>query len=43
MANTEPLADFTTRLVDVEGVGKTVHVAGSGPAVVLMPDWPGWR
>ncbi|GGS35744.1 dienelactone hydrolase family protein [Actinokineospora fastidiosa] len=40
---TEPdaLSDFTARLVDVDGVSKTVHVSGSGPAVVLMPEMPG--
>jgi dienelactone hydrolase len=37
----DPLDDFTRRVVDVDGVGKTVYVAGSGPAVVLMPEMPG--
>jgi dienelactone hydrolase len=37
----DPIADFSRRLVDVEGVVKTVYVAGSGPAVVLMPEMPG--
>ncbi|VVJ19573.1 Dienelactone hydrolase family protein [Amycolatopsis camponoti] len=46
MAITEPrpddaLTDFSKRLVDIEGVGKTVYVGGSGPAVVLMPEMPG--
>lgn len=46
MAITEPrpddaLADFSKRLVDIEGVSKTVYVGGSGPAVVLMPEMPG--
>jgi dienelactone hydrolase len=46
MAITEPqaddaLADFSTRLIDTEGVSKTVYVGGSGPAVVLMPEMPG--
>ncbi|AWS46485.1 dienelactone hydrolase [Streptosporangium sp. 'caverna'] len=35
------ITDFSCRLVDVEGVVKTVYVAGSGPAVVLMPEMPG--
>lgn len=35
------ITDFSRRLVDVEGVVKTVYVAGSGPAVVLMPEMPG--
>ncbi|ROO88216.1 dienelactone hydrolase family protein [Actinocorallia herbida] len=37
----DPITDFTRRLVDVEGVAKTVYTAGSGPAVVLMPEMPG--
>ncbi len=37
----DAIADFSRRLVDVEGVVKTVYVAGSGPAVVLMPEMPG--
>ncbi|MEU0795074.1 dienelactone hydrolase family protein [Amycolatopsis sp. NPDC005961] len=46
MAITEPrpddaLTDFSKRLVDIGGVGKTVYVGGSGPAVVLMPEMPG--
>jgi len=35
------IADFTRREVDVDGVQKRVYVAGSGPAVVLMPEMPG--
>ncbi|MEQ0557948.1 dienelactone hydrolase family protein [Amycolatopsis sp. NEAU-NG30] len=45
MAITEPqadaLEDFPARLIDSGGTGKTVHVGGSGPAVVLMPEMPG--
>ncbi|MFJ4975331.1 dienelactone hydrolase family protein [Streptomyces coeruleorubidus] len=37
----DAITDFSHRLVDVAGVVKTVHVAGSGPAVVLMPEMPG--
>lgn len=37
----EVITDFTKRLVDVDGISKTVYVAGSGPAVVLMPEMPG--
>ncbi|WP_328993495.1 dienelactone hydrolase family protein [Kribbella sp. NBC_01245] len=37
----DAIADFADRLVDVDGVVKTVYVAGSGPAVVLMPEMPG--
>ena len=35
------MTDFSGRLADVDGVAKTVYVAGSGPAVVLMPEMPG--
>ncbi len=37
----DAITDFSRRLVDVDGVVKTVYVAGSGPAVVLMPEMPG--
>ncbi|MEU8526915.1 MULTISPECIES: dienelactone hydrolase family protein [Streptomyces] len=37
----DEIRDFSHRRVDVAGVVKTVHVAGSGPAVVLMPEMPG--
>lgn len=37
----DPLTDFQHRVVEVEGVAKTVHVSGSGPAVVIMPEMPG--
>ena len=35
------ISDFARRLVDVDGVVKTVYVAGAGPAVILMPEMPG--
>ncbi|MEU6725888.1 dienelactone hydrolase family protein [Nonomuraea wenchangensis] len=41
MSLDDPITDFRRRSVDVEGVVKTVYVAGSGPAVVLMPEMPG--
>ncbi|MFC9974664.1 dienelactone hydrolase family protein [Spirillospora sp. NPDC127200] len=37
----DPITDFHRREVDVDGTVKTVYVAGSGPAVVLMPEMPG--
>ncbi|MFJ3788519.1 dienelactone hydrolase family protein [Kitasatospora sp. NPDC090091] len=37
----DPLDDFSPRSVGIDGVDKTVYVAGSGPAVVLMPEMPG--
>jgi dienelactone hydrolase len=35
------IRDFSRREVNVDGVAKTVYVAGSGAAVVLMPEMPG--
>ncbi|WP_254399834.1 dienelactone hydrolase family protein [Streptomyces sp. AC602_WCS936] len=37
----DPLDDFSRRAVSVDDVGKTVYVAGAGPAVILMPEMPG--
>lgn len=37
----DAIAHFSRRQVDVDGVVKTVYVAGTGPAVVLMPEMPG--
>src|SRR5689334_14155949 len=37
----DKITDFSRQLVDVDGVVKAVYVAGSGPAVVLMPEMPG--
>jgi dienelactone hydrolase len=37
----DEIADFSREMVDVEGVVKAVYVAGSGPAVVVMPEMPG--
>ncbi|AXK35990.1 dienelactone hydrolase [Streptomyces armeniacus] len=37
----DAITDFSRRSVDVDGVVKTVHVSGTGPAVVLMPEMPG--
>ena len=37
----DPLDDFTARRIEIEGLAKTVHVAGSGPAVIVMPETPG--
>ncbi|MDI2127546.1 dienelactone hydrolase family protein [Yinghuangia seranimata] len=35
------LDDFAKRVVSLGGDEKTVYVAGSGPAVVVMPEMPG--
>jgi dienelactone hydrolase len=37
----DPLDDFTRRIVSLEGIPTTVYVAGSGPAVIVMPEMPG--
>ncbi len=37
----DPLDDFVPRRVDIDGISKIVHVAGSGPAVIVMPETPG--
>ena len=41
LAVPDPLDDFTPRVVDIDGLARTVHVAGSGPAVIVMPETPG--
>jgi len=37
----DPLEDFDARMVSLEGIAKRVHVAGSGPAVIVMTEMPG--
>jgi dienelactone hydrolase len=37
----DAITDFSRRSVEVAGVRKVVYVAGSGAAVVLMPEMPG--
>lgn len=37
----DPLEDFAARVITVEEVGKVVHVAGDGPAVIVMAEMPG--
>jgi dienelactone hydrolase len=37
----DPLEDFDPRSVTLEGVTKTVHVAGSGAGVIVMTEMPG--
>ena len=37
----DPLEDFTSRRIEIDGLSKIVHVAGSGPAVIVMPETPG--
>jgi len=37
----DALDDFTPRSVDIDGLARTVHVSGTGPAVIVMPEMPG--
>jgi len=37
----DPLDDFEPRAITLDGVTKTVHVAGKGPAVIVMTEMPG--
>src|SRR5499433_3779973 len=41
LSNDDPLDDFARREITLDGVTKIVHVAGSGPAVVVMAEMPG--
>ncbi|ARU04175.1 dienelactone hydrolase [Comamonas serinivorans] len=37
----DSLDDFTPRRITLDGVEKVVHVAGNGPAVIVMTEMPG--
>ncbi len=37
----DPLEDFDPRQITLDGVTKVVHVAGNGPAVIVMTEMPG--
>lgn len=37
----DPLTDFKARAITLDGTTRTVHVSGSGPAVVVMAEMPG--
>jgi dienelactone hydrolase len=37
----DPLEDFDHRTVTLDGATKVVHVAGEGPAVIVMAEMPG--
>ncbi len=37
----DPLEDFDPRMVTLDDVQKVVHVAGTGPAVIVMTEMPG--
>jgi dienelactone hydrolase len=37
----DPLEDFSAREITLGGIAKRVHVAGSGPGVIVMAEMPG--
>lgn len=37
----DPLEDFNPREITLDGATKLVHVAGAGPAVIIMAEMPG--
>jgi dienelactone hydrolase len=41
MNEDDPLTDFTPREITLDGIKKVVHVAGAGPAVIVMTEMPG--
>ena len=41
MHEDDPLLDFDPRAITLDGVTKVVHVAGTGPAVIVMTEMPG--
>ena len=41
MRQDDLLEDFDHRAIELNGTAKTVHVAGSGPAVIVMTEMPG--
>jgi dienelactone hydrolase len=41
MTEDDQLEDFTPREITLDDVGKVVHVAGAGPAVIVMTEMPG--
>ncbi len=41
MQEDDALEDFTPRQIILDGVSKTVHVTGAGPAVLVMTEMPG--
>src|SRR6202051_999241 len=41
MMQDDPLEDFERREISLDGVTKAVHVAGAGPAVIVMTEMPG--
>lgn len=41
MKEDDALDDFAHREITLDGVARVVHVAGTGPAVIVMSEMPG--
>src|SRR5438132_10454478 len=41
MNEDDPLEDFTSREISLDGITKIVYVAGAGSAVIVMTEMPG--
>jgi len=41
MNQDDPLEDFAQRDITLDGIAKVVHIAGQGPAVLVMTEMPG--
>lgn len=41
LGQSDPLDDFEPRTITLDGIGKRAHVAGIGPAVIVMTEMPG--
>ncbi|HWD29365.1 MAG TPA: hypothetical protein VG387_19485, partial [Rhizomicrobium sp.] len=41
MTQDDPLEDFQRRDITLDDTSKAVHVAGDGPAVIVMAEMPG--
>ncbi|HJV79376.1 dienelactone hydrolase family protein [Noviherbaspirillum sp.] len=41
MQQDDPLDDFNAREITLDGITKVVHVAGTGPGVIVMTEMPG--
>src|SRR5262245_31532683 len=37
----DPLQDFSSRVITLDGITKKVWIAGKGPAVIVMAEMPG--
>ena len=42
LSEDDPLEDFDSRSITLDGVTKVVYVAGAGPAVIVMTEMRRW-